>query len=263
MKKTLLILLLLLFVLPGMGEEMPEWDYPLAPEILANAEGYITLTNKECLLDKDYVPDDLVNLTVRRVVKGEMRKAAHEALERMFNDALEAGCTLYAKSVYRSYQTQKTMYYNRLEKLGRDDGVVAFPGSSDHQTGLGIDILNYEWTKKDGMNSEFGKTKEAVWMAEHCWEYGFIIRYMEDKEDVTGIVYEPWHLRYVGLEAAAYITENHLALEEFTAEWQAYIAHYEESGGDFEALLRERAKLNPVTVLDIDENGEEEFSIFY
>lgn len=264
MKKILILsALLVMLMTPALCEDMPEWDYPLTPEILANAEGYITLTNKECLLDEDYVPQDLVSVTVKRVVKGELRKEAHEALKTMFEDALQDGYTLYAKSLYRSYQTQKTMYYNRLEKVGRDDGVVAFPGSSDHQTGLGIDILNYEWTKKDGMNAEFGKTKEAQWMAAHCQEYGFILRYMEDKEEITGIIYEPWHLRYVGLEAAKYIMENHLALEEFTREWQDYVSGYEAAGGDFQELLRERAKLNDVTVVDTDEEGEEELSIFF
>ena len=252
-----------LFLLPAIGEDQPEWEYPLPPEILANAEGFLTLTNKSSLLDEDYVPEDLVNLTVKRVVQGELRKPAHDALAAMFAAAEQSGYTLYAKSVYRSYQTQKTMYYNRLDKVGRDDGVVAYPGSSDHQTGLGVDVLNYAWTKKDGMNAEFGKTQEAKWMAAHCQEYGFIIRYMEDKEDVTGIIYEPWHLRYVGPEAAAYIMENHLSLEEFTETCQSWLNGYAEAGGDFEALLRERAKLNDVSILDTDPDGEEELSIYY
>ena len=215
MKKLCLLLLALLLVLPAMAQETPEWEYPLAPEIIADPERYLELTNKECLLDADYVPRDLVNVTVKRVVNGELREKAHEALKAMFDAAEADGCTLYAKSLYRSYQTQKTMYANRLEKLGRDDGVVAYPGSSDHQTGLGVDILNYEWTKKDGMTPAFAETKEAKWMAEHCREYGFIIRYMEDKEQITGIIYEPWHYRYVGKTMAKEITELGITLEEY------------------------------------------------
>ena len=157
----------------------------------------------------------------------QLRKEANEALEAMFAAAQEAGYNLYVKSAYRSYSTQSSMYYNRLEKNnGRDDGLVAYPGSSDHQTGLGVDILNYEWTQKDGMNYRFAATAEAQWMDAHCQEYGFILRYMEDKEDVTGIKFEPWHFRYVGREAAVYIMENHLSLEEFTEEWQAAEAEY-------------------------------------
>ena len=266
MRRFLILLLLFsLLAAPSLAlgeEDMPEWTYPLAPEILSNPNGYITLTNTKVLLDGNYEPEDLEKVTVKKASSGtmEMRKEAHEALHRMFDAAEEAGYTLYAKSVYRSYQTQRTMYANRLEKVGRDDGVVAYPGSSDHQTGLGIDILNYEWTKKEGMTAAFGATAEAQWMAAHCQEFGFILRYMEDKEDITGIIYEPWHFRYVGNEAAEYIMENHLSLEEFTDEWQAYVAVFEQNGGDFERLVHLRSLLNPVQVVDVSEDGEEEFS---
>ena len=256
-------LALLLALMGAAAAEMPEWDYPLAPEILQNAEGYITLTNREVLLSDSYIPQDLVPITAKRTVKAELRKAANDALNAMFSAAQEAGYTLYVKSAYRSYATQRTMYYNRYEKYGRDDGLVAYPGSSDHQTGLGVDILNYEWTQKDGMNKNFALTKEAQWMAEHCQEFGFILRYMEDKEDVTGIKFEPWHFRYVGREAAVYMMENHLSLEEFIQECQAYLSSYEARGGDFLALLRERARLNDVTVVGISDDGEEELSIYY
>ena len=263
MKKIwLLTAVIMLVSCSCFAEDMPQWDYPIAPEILSNAQGYITLTDPDHLLPSDYVPNDLVMVTVRKVVSGELRRAAHDALTAMFDAAEADGYKLYAKSVYRSYQTQKTMYANRLQKVGRDDGVVAYPGSSDHQTGLGIDILNYEWTKKDGMTPAFGATEEAKWMAAHCHEYGFIIRYMEGKEDITGIIYEPWHLRYVGLEVAEYIMENQLSLEEFTREWQDYAARYEAAGGDFDELVRRRTTISRVTVLEITEDGEEELSIF-
>ena len=256
-KGWLTLLLTLLLTFPALGEEEPAWEYPLSPEIIANREGYITLTNRAALLSEDYAPEDLVKVTLKRVVQGELRKAAHDALGELFQAAQAEGHTLYVKSAYRSYKTQKTMYFTRLEKQGRDDGWVAYPGSSDHQTGLGVDVLNYEWTKKDGMNEQFGNTAEAQWMAAHCHEYGFVIRYMADKEDSTGINYEPGHLRYVGREAAAYMTEMHFSLEEFTQDWQAYLAQYKAAGGDFEALLKERARLD-VTVLDVTDDGEEE-----
>ena len=150
------------------------------------------------------------------------------------------------------------MYQNRLDRYGYDDGLVAYPGSSDHQTGLGVDVLNYEWTLKDGMNEKFAQTREAQWMAEHCHEYGFIIRYMEDKEDITGIKYEPWHLRYVGVEAATYIMENHLSLEEFTQEWQDYLADYESRGGNLKLLLLKMRQLPPIIEIPT-EDGDIEF----
>ncbi len=266
-KLTLLFLsaLLVLAALPVRAEGMPDWEYPLSPEILDDFDEYIILANRQHLLASDYAPNDLVNTTCKKssdAGKPELRQAANDAINAMFAAAQQDGLTLYLKSAYRTYQTQKTMYNNRLDKLGRDDGLVSYPGASDHQTGLGADILNYEWTQKDGMNKEFAKTREAQWMEAHCAEYGFILRYMADKEESTGIKFEPWHFRYVGKEAAAYIMENHLSLEEFTEEWQAYIADWEARGGDFRELIIQRAQINRVTVLDA-EDGEEELSIFY
>ena len=264
----LTVLALLLFIsAPAFTEEMPPWDYPLAPEILDDFGQYITLTNKEHLLDSGYVPNDLVKTSVKRA-KGtdtmELRKDANAALNAMFEAASKAGYTLYLKSAYRAYSTQKFMYTTRLDKNhGKDDGLVAYPGASDHQTGLGVDVLNYAWTLKDGMNKEFAKTDEAKWMLAHCHEFGFILRYMEDKEELTGIKFEPWHFRYVGKAAAAYIMENHLSLEEFTEEWQTYLADWEAAGGNFYQLLHDRARPNSVTVTGVSDDGEAELSIFY
>ena len=268
--KRFLILVLSLLMSAGacLAEQaMPEWEYPLAPEILENKAGYITLVNRDHLLASDYEPDDLMVINSARhisSIKGDMlRKAAMQAVTRMFEAAEADGMILYLKSVYRAYSTQSYMYKNRMNSVGHDDGVVAYPGSSDHQTGLGADILNLEWTKKSGMTPAFGQTEEARWMAEHCGEYGFIIRYMEGKEDITGIIYEPWHLRYVGVEAAAYIMANQLSLEEFDEEWHAYIADWEARGGDFKELLRLRAIPVPAEVLYTTEEGEEEISLFH
>ena len=269
MKRFLIFLLVMLLIAsPCLAENtaMPEWEYPLAPEILENKAGYITLVDRNHLLASNYEPDDLVTITGRYVseIKGDkLRKTAMQAITRMFDAAEADGMILYLKSVYRGYSTQKYMYNNRLNSLGRDDGVVAYPGSSDHQTGLGADILNLEWTKKSGMTPAFGLTKEAQWMAEHCAEYGFIIRYMEDKEAITGIIYEPWHLRYVGVEAATYIMDQHLSLEEFDEEWHAYIAGWEAQGGNFREFLRQRAIPDPAQVLYTTEEGEEEVSLFH
>ncbi|MBQ6951111.1 MAG: M15 family metallopeptidase [Clostridia bacterium] len=261
MKRIGIFVFILLACCCAAMAEQPEWTYPLPPEILANNEGYITLANKEVLLDADYAPQDLEKLAVRNVVDDPVRKAVNDALVTMFADAEENGYKLYVKSAYRSYQTQHTMYFNRLEKNnGKDDGWVSYPGASDHQTGLGIDVLNYAWTKKEGMNEKFALEDEAKWMAENCWDYGFVIRYMEDKEEITQINYEPWHLRYVGPEVAKYMQEMHYCLEEFTQEWQAYIEEYEANGGDFNQLLKERAAIE-ATVIGYSEDGEEEVSL--
>ena len=267
MKKACLLLTVLLTiscVMPSFAE-MPEWTYPLEPEILEDLPGYLVLTNRKSLLSSDFAPSDLTVITARHIdaIHGDMlRKVANEAVNRMFEAAEKDGCKLYLKSVYRAYSTQKTMYNNRMAKVGYDDGVVAYPGSSDHQTGLGMDILNYEWTKKSGMTPAFGAAKEAIWMAEHCAEFGFVIRYEEDKQDLTGIIYEPWHLRYVGPEVARYMTDKHLCLEEFDEEWHQYIRDWEAAGGDFRQLLRDRGAPDPASVLFVTEDGEEEISLF-
>ena len=267
--KRIIVVLMIFSLMMGLSHaeetEMPEWDYPLEPEILENKAGYITLVNRDHLLASDYEPGDLVTITGRYInaIRGDkLRKDAMRAVTAMFAAAEVDGMILYLKSVYRAYSTQNYMYNNRLKTVGRDDGVVAYPGSSDHQTGLGMDILNYEWTKKSGMTPAFGQTAEAQWMEAHCAEYGFIIRYMEDKQEITGIIYEPWHLRYVGVEAATYIMENHLSLEEFDEEWHAYIEDWEARGGNFRELLRLRAIPEPAEVLFTTEEGEEEVSLF-
>ena len=149
---TLLFLsvLLLFSAFSALAEGMPDWEYPLEPEILHDYDQYITLANRKNLLSSDYEPNDLVNTTCKKSSDAgtpQLRQAASDAINAMFAAALEDGLTLYLKSAYRTYQTQKTMYNNRLDKLGRDDGLVSYPGASDHQTGLGADILNYEWTK--------------------------------------------------------------------------------------------------------------------
>ena len=124
---------------------------------------------------------------------------------------------------------------------GKDDGWVSLPGASDHQTGLGCDVVPRSWKDKS-MNGKMGKEPECIWMAEHGQEYGFIIRYPEDKQEETEINYEPWHLRYVGVPAATYIMENGMCLEEFNAELQAAIREFIDAGGDpalVEAFIQE------------------------
>ena len=223
--------------------------------------------NRDNLLDGSYIPGDLVKVTAKHVSGTfQLRKTVNDALLTMFAAANEDGCTLYVKSAYRSYQTQRTMYYNRLEKNGgKDDGWVSYPGASDHQTGLGVDILNYAWTQKDGMNEKFAQTAEAQWMAAHCHEYGFVIRYMDGKQEITGISFEPWHLRYVGPECAEYMMTNNLSLEEFTAEWQAYAARFEQqSGMTLDAYCKLLSAPKPaVETGETGEDGDTEISMFY
>ncbi len=223
-----------------------QWNFPVALEDMQPE--YIVLANKHYLLDKDFVPKPLVSMKQRKANKdgsnknggilkasgGELKlqETCANALVEMSEAARGDGIYLYLKSAYRSYQTQKTMYNNRLKKnKGKDDGWVSKPGASDHQTGLGCDVVPKSWRDR-GMNSRMAKEKECIWMAEHCQEYGFIIRYPEDKQDITEINYEPWHLRYVGIPVATYIMENGLCLEEFNDELQEAIWQFIADGGN-------------------------------
>ncbi|MDR2504582.1 MAG: M15 family metallopeptidase [Oscillospiraceae bacterium] len=201
------------------SESPPAWTFPLSEEIIMDEADYLVLANVDSKLASDYAPKDLINIKVRKSVSEtmKMRKAASDALDMMFKDALdEDNVKLYAHSCYRSYDTQKIMYANRLARVGYDDKLVQQAGASDHQTGLGIDVIGASWLGKERLNDGIADTKEGKWVLEHCAEYGFIIRYPKDMEHITGIKYEPWHLRYVGVEAAAYITDNGLTLEEFS-----------------------------------------------
>ena len=220
-----------------------EWDFPV--DMMDMDPELVILVNKDMFLSKDYVPEDLVTMKALKLDKQgnntnggvrrtnsdmQLRRECAEALVKLCDAARAEGHELYLKSAYRSYRTQDTMYYNRLKEYGYDDGWVTKPGASVHQTGLGCDVVPKNWTDR-GMNEKMAKEEETQWMAAHCAEFGFILRYPEDKEDVTKINYEPWHLRYVGIPAATYIMENGLCLEEFHEQLQSAIDRFIAAGG--------------------------------
>ena len=221
------------------------WNFPI--DLSEMDPDLVRLANKQMFLPKDFVPRDLVTMKTRKQDKegnntnGGVKKASGgtmklreecaEALVAMLEDALDEGISLHLKSAYRSYQTQATMYYNRLQQNnGKDLGYVTKAGASDHQTGLAADLIPKDWLEK-GMTRAMGVAEGCKWMANNCARYGFILRYPEDKEDITEINYEPWHLRYVGVPVATYIMENGLCLEEFHMELQAAIDQFLADGG--------------------------------
>ena len=124
------------------------------------------------------------------------------------------GLKVYLSSGYRDYATQNYLYQRKVAQYGEETAktIVAVPGTSEHQTGLACDITDQYYEFKD---SSLENTALYQWMSQHCQEYGFIVRFPKGKEDITGIIYEPWHFRYVGVEAATDIMENGLCLEEF------------------------------------------------
>lgn len=178
------------------------------------------LVNKELSLPTDYEPSDLVipNVSFSKTVNHEnshLREVAARALEKLFEAAKEEDIYLNAVSGYRSYKRQYEIFTNNIKKKGLDHTVKfsAKPGYSEHQTGLTMDV------SCDSVNNRlevtFADTKEAIWLAENSHRFGFIIRYPEDKTEITGYAYEPWHIRYVGISLATYLYENNLTLEEY------------------------------------------------
>lgn len=137
--------------------------------------------------------------------------------------AAEDGVTIIAASPYRAYDRQVYLFdkkvktymskgMNYLEAYKNASQIVNIPGCSEHQTGLALDIISDTHSK---LNEAFAKTDAGKWLAKHCQDYGFILRYPKGKEYVTSIDYEPWHFRYVGVEAAKIIMEEGITLEEF------------------------------------------------
>lgn len=149
---------------------------------------------------------------------------------RAFMKAAKAdGVALSVISTFRKQSTQERLYAEKVAEYvnagyNKDDAKneaarwVAVPGTSEHQSGLAVDVVSADWySKNDDLYDTFENTDEFAWLIEHCVEYGFILRFAKDKQEITGITYEPWHYRYVGVENARYMTEHNLCLEEYIA----------------------------------------------
>ena len=193
--------------------------YADKPDIDVSAWEY-TLVNRQSLLSETFMPE------LTSLENGQnFDSRAVDALKAFIAAARAEGLSVYITSSYRSYATQNSLYNNKVSQLISSEGsreaaeikaktIVAYPGTSEHQLGLACDIVDkyYEY-----MNESLADTALLKWMAEHCTEYGFVVRYPQDKTDITGVMYEPWHFRYVGTEAAQYMMKNKLCLEEFLA----------------------------------------------
>lgn len=177
------------------------------------------LVNKEHSLNEDYVPEDLVTIEVPYVIDNpevnQLRANASTQLSNIFEAALENDIELKARSGYRSYSTQVNLYTNYVENHGQEaaDRFSARPGTSEHQTGLAMDITSEEVNNQ--LTEDFINVSSGQWLSENAHQFGFIMRYPEGKEEITGYQYEPWHYRYVGEEIATYIYENEITYEEF------------------------------------------------
>ncbi|WP_237257816.1 M15 family metallopeptidase [Turicibacter bilis] len=188
---------------------------------VSNGDSKLVLVNKNYALDSSYAPSDLVLPNVLALGHEQnktiyLREEASQHLEQLFSAAeQEAGLIFLARSGYRSYETQVSLYQRYVDQNGQEaaDRFSARAGHSEHQTGLAIDVT------ADSVNgqltTEFGKTAEGIWLKDNAHRFGYIIRYLEGRESETGYQYEPWHIRYVGVEAATEIYQNNWILEQY------------------------------------------------
>ena len=174
---------------------------------------FYTLVNKYNYLREDFVPNNLVELEAPYAREGiYLVKSARDKFYELVKKASEEGLTIRAISAYRGYTYQKRLYDKYVENDGiaKADTYSARPGFSDHQTGLVVDVDN-------SINSfeGFTNTKEYQWMLANSYKYGFILRYPEGKEAITGYQFESWHYRFVGVKLAKKIKASNLTFDEY------------------------------------------------
>ena len=167
----------------------------------------VIVVNKTYSLPSNFAPNNLVTINGYIKVVDYVKNAFNE----LKSDASSIGLNIYASSGYRSYSDQKYIYNNYVKMDGQEkaDTYSARAGYSEHQTGLAIDVNTIDMT--------FDNTEESIWLKEKCYRYGFIIRYPKNKDSITGYMYEPWHIRYVGKELAKklYNDGQWITLEEY------------------------------------------------
>ena len=182
---------------------------------------YLMLVNQSHPMEDGYVPE-LANIDDSHQVDARVL----EPLQNMLKAASDEGYSLYVCSAYRSVDRQKELfnesmidyvnqgmtYYEAAIETAKS---IAWPGESEHATGLAMDIVSSDYA---GLDEKQGETDDQKWLMEHCYEYGFILRYPKDKSEDTGIIYEPWHYRYVGVEAVLAIRDQGVTLEEYLNE---------------------------------------------
>ena len=185
---------------------------------------YEIITNKFYQLEADYEPNDLVTVSTTYAWGDygtvKIREKVYNAFLDMWESANAAGYYLMIKSGYRSYDNQEKVYNSYEEKYGPEyaDSIAARPGYSEHQTGLSLDI----YSKQNTNQKTFKDSETAKWLFANAHLYGFILRYPEGKEDITGYNYEAWHYRYVGIDTATKIYEKNITFEEYYAYYLDY-----------------------------------------
>ena len=191
-----------------------DYDFYTNVNTLHNYLDITTLVNKYNKLPDNYEIDDLVVLDNEYSNKGEkVRKVIYNDLKKMFDDAKKDNINLNVISGFRTYEKQDTLFNNSIKKNGIDHALIysAKPGYSEHQLGLAIDINSVE--------ENFKNTNEYKWLKNNSYKYGFIERYPENKEYITGFGYEPWHYRYLGVDITTRIFTENITYEEYVVKF--------------------------------------------
>lgn len=179
---------------------------------------YLLLVNKTNGLGKYYKPDNLVKVKIKtggnKLIY--LEKKTYKQIKKLLKDINKCFDTeIVIDSGYRTYFYQENLMVNLLKEKGEDAyKSLAKPGHSEHQTGLAVDIGFYKNGEYDSNFNILDYEKEFKWLEDNAYKYGFIIRYPKSKEDITGYIYEPWHLRYVG-KFAEFLYKYNLTLEEY------------------------------------------------
>ncbi|MBR1440527.1 MAG: M15 family metallopeptidase [Lachnospiraceae bacterium] len=208
----------------SMDEILSNAEYSVSATVATQNYGFhkgdwnLILVNKQHPIPEDYT-FTLGNITGYLKCDERIIPDLMDMLKQAKNDGISLEiCSPYRTHVHQVELFQKKINrfmnkgYSYLEAYRLSSQAVTVPGSSEHEIGLALDIYAPDYKQ---LNAGFGDTEEGKWLAEHCAEYGFILRYPLGKEEITGIEFEPWHFRYVGKAAAKIITENEITLEEF------------------------------------------------
>ena len=181
------------------------------------------------LVNKTHRLASNMEIETRQIQGEEVDARIYDSLVQMLEDGeRDSDREFLVCSGYRSVDLQEELFENKIQRVMASDAsltydeayeiaatVVAIPGASEHNTGLTVDICAVDFQM---LIEEYEETDEAQWLRENCYRYGFILRYPKGREDVTGIIYEPWHFRYVGVEAATEIMQQGITLEEYLGE---------------------------------------------
>ena len=183
---------------------------------------FLILVNKENHLDSDYIPYNLIELheptgkKVDSTYVNRLNQTAYNFFKVMQLAAKKEGLEIFIDSSYRSYEYQMRVFHETVKEKGLEHAnkYCAIPGSSEHQTGLAIDII----ARRNGVMIEesYENDLEMIWMRNNSYKYGYILRYPKGKENITGYNFEPWHFRFVGVDVSNFMHDNNIStLEEY------------------------------------------------